>query len=170
MRDPGALHCIARGFILIGIKEHDHRCEPHDATVTGGARVARSSKWISSALEATEGLAHGRAYVETPAVTAHAAFTPPPNVASSLIGRVEPTAFDQTRSEAQRHRRVVRPLAWAQTEWPPADHIREWRKRAARPKLYGCADGIASREADETTAKAIAIADGFALGHPRINF
>jgi hypothetical protein len=69
--------------------------------------------------------------------------------------RIVPSCFEQTRGQAQRHRRVVRPFTWLEVERSPTDHVRDGLEAAARPELCSCPDGVADGQAEKAASESI---------------
>src|SRR4051812_7522184 len=160
----------ARGRLLDGrllgarVREHDRR-EAHDRAVAGGAWVGGAGIRAAGRQEPDERGANGAADVEARAGAAEMPLAPPADVALELVDRVEAAPLDQALREAERHRRVVRPLTRLQAERPAADHVRQRLERARRAKLDRRADGVAGREAEQRAAVAVATVEAHA-GEP----
>src|SRR5579862_9268914 len=79
----------------------------------------------------------------------------PADVPFHLVTRVKAAAFDQTLSEAESHRRVVRPLASIQTEWPATDDVVDRCKRTRGLELQRGSQCVTSGQAQQATAIAL---------------
>jgi hypothetical protein len=77
-----------------------------------------------------------------------------------LIGGVVATAIDERLREAERHRRVIGPLAGFQRKGPTADHVGERLKRPGRAKLDRRPDGIPRCQAEQGATGTITSSDG----------
>ena len=119
-------------------------------------RIGGATVGIARGREAFKRGADGVADVEALAGAAEVALAKPLRVPTHLVLGVEALPFDQAGRQAQRHRRVIGPLAGFEAERPAADHVGQRLKGPARLELDGRADGVAHRQAEETTLKPIA--------------
>jgi hypothetical protein len=85
---------------------------------------------------------------------------PPADVGFELVDRVEVLLRDETFCEAQRHRRVVGPLARLQVERPAADHVGERGERAGFFELQCGAESITRGESEQAPAVAVECGHG----------
>src|SRR5262249_43493154 len=129
--------------------------EPHQRPVAGGVRAGIAAVLLTRPHEVVERAAGGGPDVKAPPLHAQVPVTVPPAVRFELVNRVEALLRDEALGEAQRHRRVVGPLAWLQVERPAADDIGERLERAGQFELQGGAEGIPGGEPEQAPAVAI---------------
>ena len=77
------------------------------------------------------------------------------HVAGHLVGGVELPLLDEAAGQAQRHGRVVGPLARRQVERPSASHVRDRPERAARLELERRPDGVPHRQAQKASQESV---------------
>src|SRR4051794_30202622 len=72
----------------------------------------------------------------------------PANVTGELVDRVEPVHLEQALGEAERHRRIVGPLARLEVEGTAAEHVFDWRERAGRLEFEGGSERVTRGKAE----------------------
>src|ERR1017187_1052812 len=88
---------------------------------------------------------------------------PPADIACELIHRIETTTLDQALGEAERHRRVIGPLAGLKAERPTSNDVGNRLERSRRAKLQSCAERVASGQSQQTATVAVNGVHGFTL-------
>src|ERR1017187_9033457 len=86
---------------------------------------------------------------------------PPADIACELIHRIETTTLDQALGEAERHRRVIGPLAGLKAERPTSNDVGNRLERSRRAKLQSCAERVASGQSQQTATVAVNGVHGF---------
>ena len=151
---PGTQSGHLDGQAMVGVTEHRHRGQPHDASVTSGAGVGRSAEWLARLPKPLQRVGHRVADVEAPPCAAEVALADPPPVAPHLVVGIEPSQLGEAGSEAECHRGVVGPGAGRELEYATAHHVRDGFEPPARGELDGGTHGIAAGQTQQATSKA----------------
>src|SRR5262245_3167894 len=145
---PGPIDC----FGWPTGEQERHWRKPHDASVPSRVRISWSAVRLLRPFEVLEAAAGRRTDVETAAFHTPMTFAIPANVSCRLVDRVEAGASDQALGQAQRHGRVVRPLARPEVEWPAPDNGCERLERPGQREFDRCAEGIPGRQSEQGAA------------------
>ena len=103
--------------------------------------------------EVPQGARHLVADIETHARRRAVALRVPALVAFHHVKRIVTALRQQRIRQAQRHRRVVCPLAWFEAEDAFADHARDRLEGTRRLKLVRRAQRVANRQSHQGTAR-----------------
>lgn len=145
---------LEHGRRLIG-EGHGDGGEAHEGAVARAAGGGGAAPGIAGADELFEGVARGIADVEAAARGAEVALFVPAGVALELVNRVEAATFDEALREAERHGRVVGPLAGLQVEGAATDHVGDGLEAAGGLEFQGGAHGIADGKTEEAAEVAV---------------
>ena len=128
--------------------------QAHDRAVARAGRAHRIHGHARVCAEVPQGARHLVADIETHARRRAVALRVPALVAFHHVKRIVTALRQQRIRQAQRHRRVVCPLAWFEVEDASADHVRDRFERTRRLKLVRRAQCVANRQAHQGTARA----------------
>jgi len=87
-------------------------CQTDQLAIAGCLRVSASAIGCPCSREFLQRIINCVAYIEAFAVAAHVTILKPVRISLHLIYRIEAFAQHETGSQAQHHRRVIRPLPW----------------------------------------------------------
>ena len=132
-----------------------HRREPHEGPVGRRLLVDMGIDRLAGLPEPLELPAHGHPDVEAAPVRRQVVVIAPEEVPAQVVGEVEPAAVDDRLGEAQRHRRVVGPLAGGQAERTAAHHVGDRLERAGGAELDGRPDRIPAGQADQRPSRPV---------------
>ena len=140
-------------FAVLEASDDDER-QAHDRAVAGAGRALRGAGNALFALEGEQRSAHLATNVETHVRRRTVPFLEPAHVSLHHVEGVVTTHRQQRIRQAQRHRRVVRPLAGLELEGAPSDHARGRREGAYHLELVRRAQRVTDRQAHQRAARA----------------
>ena len=124
----------------------------HDASIARRLRIGNSTERIFGLLEPRERLANCQPDIEAATCAAEVAVLMPLAVATHLVRRIETAKLDKAGCQAESHRRVVGPSTRRQAKRAASRHIRHGRETATLAKLDRRPNGIATSQAEKTSA------------------
>ena len=140
-------------FAVLEAGDDDGR-QAHDRAVAGAGRALRGAGNALFALEGEQCGAHLATNVETHVRRRTVPVLEPAHVSVHHVERVVTTHRQQRIRQAQRHRRVVRPLAGLELEGASSNHARGRREGAYHLELVRRSQRVTDRQAHQRAARA----------------
>src|SRR5882672_595046 len=116
MRGPRTFAGSLYRFLWIISKVKRNGRKPHQRPIPCCRGIGRAAVRFASLRKTCQRGSHRHPYVKHFAVAAQMRFSKPASIAFQLIDRIKRALFNQALRQAQRHRSVVSPLAWSETE------------------------------------------------------
>ena len=152
-RTQASGHNDLADLALLEAGDDDGR-QAHDRAVACAGGAGRALGDARVLVEVPQGAHHLVADVEAGSSRGAVPVLAPAVVALHDVVGVVAVQCQQRIRQAQRHRRVVRPLAWFEVEDASADHVRDRLKGARGLKLVRGAQSVTDGEAHQGTARA----------------